>query len=285
MRTAPEREQALAAFYDRYRGNALVIDKWFTTQALSTRDDTPERGRGAGAPSGLHPVQPEPAALPGRRLLGQPARAFTTPARPRLPLPRRHDPRRGQAQSADRGEAGAAARPLAPLRRGARRPDARASSSGIVADARGSARTCSSRRRRASVEVLSRAGQLLPTQAATCSATWLAAWLSAGATAAGVASATGTRASKRLVTMPPLRRAGHRRVVDDHHLHQPASDRARTSRAVPVIRVPGSWLYWLGSSTTRPVRTAIVSPSSAAEQRRRAVPPRPRRPDTGSWCR
>jgi len=34
-----EREAALAAFYERYRGNALVIDKWFTTQALSTRDD------------------------------------------------------------------------------------------------------------------------------------------------------------------------------------------------------------------------------------------------------
>ncbi len=39
---APEREPALAAFYDRYKGNALVIDKWFTTQALSTRADTPE---------------------------------------------------------------------------------------------------------------------------------------------------------------------------------------------------------------------------------------------------
>ncbi len=36
----PERDEALAAFYDRYRDNGLVIDKWFTTQALSTRDDT-----------------------------------------------------------------------------------------------------------------------------------------------------------------------------------------------------------------------------------------------------
>jgi len=34
-----ERDAALAAFYDRYKGNALVLDKWFTTQALSTRDD------------------------------------------------------------------------------------------------------------------------------------------------------------------------------------------------------------------------------------------------------
>jgi aminopeptidase N len=31
----PEREERLAAFYDRYRGNALVVDKWFTLQALS----------------------------------------------------------------------------------------------------------------------------------------------------------------------------------------------------------------------------------------------------------
>ncbi|HEY0044734.1 MAG TPA: aminopeptidase N [Allosphingosinicella sp.] len=37
---APERHGALAAFYDRYRSDALVLDKWFTTQALSTRDDT-----------------------------------------------------------------------------------------------------------------------------------------------------------------------------------------------------------------------------------------------------
>jgi aminopeptidase N len=39
----PEREAALAAFYDRYRGNALVLDKWFSVQALSTRADTPEQ--------------------------------------------------------------------------------------------------------------------------------------------------------------------------------------------------------------------------------------------------
>ncbi|HEY0115076.1 MAG TPA: aminopeptidase N, partial [Allosphingosinicella sp.] len=36
---APERETALGAFYERYRHNALVLDKWFTAQALSSRDD------------------------------------------------------------------------------------------------------------------------------------------------------------------------------------------------------------------------------------------------------
>ncbi|MBV8685959.1 MAG: aminopeptidase N [Alphaproteobacteria bacterium] len=39
---APERHGALAAFYDRYRDDPLVLDKWFTVQAASTRDDTPE---------------------------------------------------------------------------------------------------------------------------------------------------------------------------------------------------------------------------------------------------
>jgi aminopeptidase N len=39
---AAERHGALAAFYDRYRGDPLVLDKWFTVQALSARDDTPE---------------------------------------------------------------------------------------------------------------------------------------------------------------------------------------------------------------------------------------------------
>ncbi|HEU0066257.1 MAG TPA: aminopeptidase N C-terminal domain-containing protein, partial [Sphingomonas sp.] len=35
-----ERVKALDAFYDRYRGNGLVLDKWFQTQALSARADT-----------------------------------------------------------------------------------------------------------------------------------------------------------------------------------------------------------------------------------------------------
>ena len=40
---APEREAALAGFYDRFRDNPLVIDKWFSVQAMSTRADTLER--------------------------------------------------------------------------------------------------------------------------------------------------------------------------------------------------------------------------------------------------
>lgn len=37
---AMERDAALAAFYDRYRDNPLVIDKWFSVQAMSSRPDT-----------------------------------------------------------------------------------------------------------------------------------------------------------------------------------------------------------------------------------------------------
>ncbi len=39
---APERRAALDAFYERFRDNALVLDKWFGVQALSTRADTAE---------------------------------------------------------------------------------------------------------------------------------------------------------------------------------------------------------------------------------------------------
>ncbi|MBC2776695.1 aminopeptidase N [Parasphingopyxis marina] len=37
---APERVAALDIFYNRYRDEALVLDKWFTVQAFATRDDT-----------------------------------------------------------------------------------------------------------------------------------------------------------------------------------------------------------------------------------------------------
>jgi aminopeptidase N len=40
--SAPERETALTGFYERYRHNALVLDKWFTAQALSSRGDVVE---------------------------------------------------------------------------------------------------------------------------------------------------------------------------------------------------------------------------------------------------
>ncbi|MES2444815.1 MAG: aminopeptidase N [Pseudomonadota bacterium] len=40
--TSDSRATALDIFYNRYADNALVLDKWFQTQALATRDDTAE---------------------------------------------------------------------------------------------------------------------------------------------------------------------------------------------------------------------------------------------------
>jgi aminopeptidase N len=37
---APERSQALARFYERFRDEALVVDKWFSVQATSQREST-----------------------------------------------------------------------------------------------------------------------------------------------------------------------------------------------------------------------------------------------------
>ena len=37
---APERTDALAAFYQAWRGDPLVLDKWFAIQALSSLPDT-----------------------------------------------------------------------------------------------------------------------------------------------------------------------------------------------------------------------------------------------------
>ena len=37
---APEREQALAAFFERFKDDALVLDKWFALQAAAQREDT-----------------------------------------------------------------------------------------------------------------------------------------------------------------------------------------------------------------------------------------------------
>ena len=36
----PEREAALAAFFERFKDDALVLDKWFALQAMAQRDDT-----------------------------------------------------------------------------------------------------------------------------------------------------------------------------------------------------------------------------------------------------
>jgi aminopeptidase N len=39
----PERDEALQVFHERWRDDPLVMDKWFTLQAVSVRSDTLER--------------------------------------------------------------------------------------------------------------------------------------------------------------------------------------------------------------------------------------------------
>jgi aminopeptidase N len=46
---APQRTAALDSFYQRYQGDNLVIDKWFTAQAFSTREDVIEQVRALAA--------------------------------------------------------------------------------------------------------------------------------------------------------------------------------------------------------------------------------------------
>ena len=55
---APERDAALAAFRARFAGDAAVIDKWFTVQALSSRGDTVERVQQLAADPDFNPANP-----------------------------------------------------------------------------------------------------------------------------------------------------------------------------------------------------------------------------------
>ena len=88
----PERESALASFYERWRGDALVIDKWFALQAQTQRPDAidqvtrlldheaftlknPNRARSligafaAGNPTGFHRADGAGYALVADQLL------------------------------------------------------------------------------------------------------------------------------------------------------------------------------------------------------------------------
>jgi aminopeptidase N len=55
---APEREQALGTFYDRYQADPLVIDKWFAVQASAQRPDTVEKVEKLAAHPAFNPANP-----------------------------------------------------------------------------------------------------------------------------------------------------------------------------------------------------------------------------------
>ena len=90
----------------RYQDDALVLDKWFTTQALSTREDTPDAVEAlAGHPDFTIANPNRMRALVGAFAANQ--YAFHAAVGARLSLRRRHDPGGRQAQSAVGGAAGA----------------------------------------------------------------------------------------------------------------------------------------------------------------------------------
>ena len=118
---APEREQALAAFFDRFKDDALVLDKWFALQAAAQRHGhARRRSRQLASHPSFTLAESEPAARARRQPRHEPL-GVQPRFRARLPLPRRHDHRGRQAESADRCATGAAARPLAEARTEPRR--------------------------------------------------------------------------------------------------------------------------------------------------------------------
>ncbi|MDF2383264.1 aminopeptidase N [Nostoc ellipsosporum NOK] len=77
--SSDKREAALAAFYQRYQGNALVLDKWFQTQALSSRDDAAQAVEALAAHKDFTLANPNRArALIGAFSVNQ--RAFHDPS-------------------------------------------------------------------------------------------------------------------------------------------------------------------------------------------------------------
>ena len=116
----PQREAALDAFYDRFKDDALVVDKWFALQASAQRRQTIDEVERLASHPAFTLANPNRLRVARRDVRRQP---MGVPPRvgARLSLRRRHDPRRGQAEPEHRRPAGAAVRPLAALRRASRR--------------------------------------------------------------------------------------------------------------------------------------------------------------------
>ena len=74
-------DAALAAFHARWRDDELVVDKWFSIQAMSARAGTAGEGARPAAASGFQPPQSEPRPFPHRRLRQRQPGAFPRPVR------------------------------------------------------------------------------------------------------------------------------------------------------------------------------------------------------------
>ena len=70
------RDAALAAFHARWRGDDLVLDKWFAIQAIAPLPGHARGGARADAAPGFRPAQPEPRARAGGRVHGRQSGVF-----------------------------------------------------------------------------------------------------------------------------------------------------------------------------------------------------------------
>ena len=71
----PRRDQVIEAFYERWKADPLVLDKWFSIQATSSRDDTLERVRALAEHADFSLANPNRArSLIGAFCSGNPVR-------------------------------------------------------------------------------------------------------------------------------------------------------------------------------------------------------------------
>jgi aminopeptidase N len=76
-------EAALAAFYEQWRGDPLVLDKWFTVQALSPREDAFDRVVALADHPDFNLANPNRArSLVGAFAMGNPVRFHDASGRP-----------------------------------------------------------------------------------------------------------------------------------------------------------------------------------------------------------
>ncbi len=120
---APERTAALQAFYNAWRGDPLVLDKWFSIQAFSPRPDTVAAVEALMTHPDFDLRNPNRGARPRWCLRRQPG-ALPCRLRIRVSSLCRHDHPARSIQPASRRPHGLAARPMAPLRRSAPVADA-----------------------------------------------------------------------------------------------------------------------------------------------------------------
>ena len=76
LHDVPDRERALADFYTRYAADALVVDKWFSLQAMIPQPGHARQCPRAHRPSRLLDGQSQPRARPDRRLRGRQSTQF-----------------------------------------------------------------------------------------------------------------------------------------------------------------------------------------------------------------